>query len=77
MVVFSYNVSASDDAYQALHSIERTRIKSIEAIVLNSSFQRVIVDLNIKIYQPKHPTKTFSDEHKALKWIRQNTFNLN
>ena len=41
------------------------------ALIVNSIFQATLFNFFLKVSSPKLPTKVFTDEKKALKWLEQ------
>ncbi|MGQ0828934.1 MAG: DUF7793 family protein [Bacteroidota bacterium] len=70
MVDASQDYTITDEAkeYGASEEVSKNRIAV--AIVTNSIANRLTVNLYIKFYKPIVPTKMFSEEQAALKWLK-------
>ena len=61
----------SDEAKQfTATNPESTEARSADAILINSYFNRLFVNIYLSFNKPSLPTKLFSNEVDALNWIR-------
>jgi hypothetical protein len=69
IVVHEYN-SISKDASEYAASEIAGRYTIANAVVVQSAAVRIATNFFIKIFKPVRPTKMFSDEEKAVSWLR-------
>ena len=70
LVVLGKFSSISNEARKILSEKSRSKIKLIEALVINSLAQRIIVNVILMINRKSYPTKGFNSESDALLWLK-------
>ena len=70
LIVLGRHASITTEARALLSDKTRSKIKSIEAIVVNSLAQKIIVNFIVLLNKPLQPTKLFTSEEKALEWLK-------
>jgi len=70
LVIFSKGSSTVKGANERFIEDDRLSIKSKEAFVIESLAHRLMANFHIRTTKQNHPTKIFSNETDALKWLR-------
>lgn len=65
------NVRVSPEARAFSASEEASRNRIAEAILINSVAARLTANFYIRFNKPSTPTRIFTDEQKALEWLRK------
>jgi hypothetical protein len=64
------NVRISSQARQYAAGKEVSSYRIAEALLINSIANRLTANFYLKVNKPHSPTRVFTDEEKALKWLR-------
>lgn len=59
------------EARDYLNQISEEAGTVCSAVVIKSSFAKMLANLFLQISKPSYPTKIFTEEEKAVEWIRQ------
>lgn len=71
LVIFGENASISEEARIYFGNKERSKIKRAEALVAPQLHHKLIAKSHLYFQEPSCPTKIFSEEKEALKWLKQ------
>ncbi len=71
IIIFDENMSVEERVHEIFASPERSYYKSYEAFVLKSLTHKLLAKNIARLYPIQHERKYFSDEDKALTWIRE------
>ncbi len=63
----SYNWEKDAQEYNATHSDFRLAT----AVMTNNPVSRLLTNTYVKIFKPNYPVKIFSDEEKAVLWLKE------
>lgn len=69
LVIFGDNASISKEALRYFSNRKRSKIKRAEALVVPQLHHKINARFHIAVQKPVHPTKQFTDEKEALKWL--------
>lgn len=72
LIIFSKGATTVKGANERFTEKGRLSIKSKEAFVIETLPHRIMANFYIRFTKPNHPTKIFSNELDALKWLRNN-----
>ncbi len=64
-------VSVEKEAWTLLSSDEGTNKITAGAMLLNTTYSRILGNFFFKLSAPKIPAKIFSDKQRALEWLEQ------
>ncbi len=70
LIIFTQGASTVKGANERFIAEGRLSIKSKEAFVIESLAHRIMANFYIRTTKQNHPTKIFSNETDALKWLR-------
>ncbi len=65
------SISISKEALEYGSSEEANHFLIAQAILITSLPNRILGNFMIKFHKPQAPTKLFSDQEQALKWLRE------
>lgn len=71
LVIFGENAGISEEARTYFGNKERSQIKRAEALVTPQLHHKLIAKSHLYFRKPSYPTKIFSNEKEALKWLKQ------
>lgn len=70
LIIFSKGATTVKGANERFSEKGRLDIKTKEAFVIKTLPHRIMANLYIRFTKPNHPSKIFSNEADALKWLR-------
>lgn len=70
LIIFSKGATMVKGADERFSAKGKLDIKTKEAFVIETLPQRILTNFHIKYSKPTHPTKIFSNEVNAIKWLR-------
>lgn len=73
LIIFSKGATTVKGANERFTAQGRLDIKTKEAFVIETLPHRIIGNFYIRYTKSNHPTKIFSNEVDALKWLRTNS----
>lgn len=71
LVIFGDNASISEEAKHYFANKERSKIKRAEALVTPQLHHKLIAKSHLYFQKPTYPTKIFTNERDAIKWLKQ------
>ena len=72
LLVYANSVASAEyEAQQFASSDEAVALVSGMAIVVKSFFTRAMADIFMRFHRPPYPTRVFTAEHDAIKWLWQ------
>lgn len=74
MIITEEDVQILPSAREWMSDPSRVSRSSADAFVVDSLPKRLIVNFYIKHNKPSVPSRSFSSEEKALKWLRSQVF---
>lgn len=69
LVLFGDNASISKEALHYFSNRKRSKIKRAEALVVPQLNHKINARFHVTVQKPFHPTKQFTDEEEAMKWL--------
>jgi len=71
LIVMGKGATSEKGALEKFREKNRLELKEKEAFVLSTLPHRIMASLYIKFSKQNHPTKIFSNEKDALKWLKK------
>lgn len=71
LIVFSKGVTTEKGATEKFFESEQMKMKRKEALVLATLPHRIMANLYMRLTKKSHPTKIFSNEDDAIKWLME------
>ncbi len=71
LIIFNKGASTEKGATEKFFEKGRMKIKKKEALVLATLPHRIMGNLYMRLSKKSHPTKIFSNEEDALKWLKE------
>lgn len=69
LLVFQSDGSSSKEGREKFASLERSKIKKAEALVINTISHRMESNFYKNFFNPKHPVRIFDNELNAIDWL--------
>jgi hypothetical protein len=71
LIVFEKGATTEKGATEKFFEKGRMKIKRKEAIVVSTLPHRIMANLYVGLTKRSHPTKIFSNEDDAIKWLKE------
>jgi hypothetical protein len=69
LTIFEFGVTIDPEAREYGSSEKRAGLTAADAVVVKTLAHKIIVNFYLKYNKPSHPTRAFSSEEKARKWL--------
>lgn len=71
LIIFSKGATSEKGTTEKFFESGRMKIKRKEALVLATLPHRIMANLYLRLTKQSHPTKIFSNEIDAIKWLKK------